>query len=238
MKYAFILAALAALGMSELAKPEKTHAPVDAEPISLDAVVPKQVGEWRLSNEIPNVALGTKPGKDLSSELYEQVLMRTYRRARDNAMLWVVVAHGTDQRADYTVHLPEMCYYALGFEVEPRGGVPMTIGGGSGEVRRLLARSPARLEPISYWVLMGDRIVAGQVNVKMRELWYGVTGQAKPGTLVRVSTPMQSGVVDDVYVDQQAFIEDFVRAWPATARHIIWPTSENYTQGFENFSRS
>jgi EpsI family protein len=161
--------------------------------------------------------------------------MHTYRRARDGAMLWLVVAHGSDQRADYTVHLPEMCYYALGFEVEKRAGVPMNIDGAKGEVRRLLARSPARLEPISYWVLMGDSIVSGQMNVKLHELWYGLTGQAKPGTLVRVSMPLQSGVIDNAYVDQQAFIQDFVSAWPASARHLIWPKAEAETSKAERF---
>jgi len=222
-RYGFLLLAAGALAAAEWFAPVKAPSAPDAA-ASLAAVAPRQVGEWRMVDAAPDVALA-RGGQEVAERLYDNVLTRTYERARDGAVLWLVVASGQDQRADFALHLPELCYRASGFEVEPQGFAPTVYGGVRGEVRRVLARSPRRLEPVSYWVVMGGEVVTGLFDQKLRQLWYGLTGQIRRGTLVRVSIPMRGGAVEAAYREQQDFIHQLLASWPTDVRRPIWPAA-------------
>lgn len=226
-RYVFVALALAALGTSQWLMPSKTQAVAGQAAPDLASIAPRQIGEWQTIDVPPDVALGDRGRQQTSAKLYEDVLMRTYRRERDGAILWLVVAYGGDQRASFTVHMPEVCYRSLGYEVEPRGTALMHAGTSSAQVRRLVARSPERIEPITYWVIMGDEIVDGQMNVKLRELWNGLTARAQSGTLVRVSMPVGSVPDDSAYQEHQAFIRQLVDAWPQASRQLIWPEHQS-----------
>ncbi len=220
-RYGFLLLVAAVLAAGELLAPGKAPAEPDTG-ASLAALAPRQVGEWHMVDAAPDVAL-TRGGAQVAERVYDNVLTRTYERARDGAVLWLVVASGRDQRADLALHLPELCYRASGFEVEPQGLAPLAHAGVRGEVRRVLARSRERLEPVSYWVVMGGEVVTGLFDQKLRQLWYGLTGQIRRGTLVRVSIPMRGGAVEPAYREQQDFIHQLLASWPADGRRPIWP---------------
>lgn len=221
-RYVFLLLAVGTIAVSEWLAP--TRSPAENDGVNLATLAPREVGEWRMVDAAPDVVLG-RDGAQTAERLYDRVLTRTFERARDGAVLWLVVASGQDQRADFALHLPELCYRAYGFEVEPRGFTPLTHAGVQGDVRQVLARSRERIEPISYWVVMGDDVVTSQFAQKLRQLWYGLTGQVRRGTLVRVSIPMRGGAVETAYREQQAFIHQLLAAWPAGAPRPIWPNA-------------
>jgi hypothetical protein len=63
-------------------------------------------------------------------------------------------------------------------------------------------------------------------NIKLRELWNGLTAKHESGTLVRVSMPLESGAAEAAYLEQQAFIEQLVSIWPQATRRLIWPAAQ------------
>jgi EpsI family protein len=225
-RYVFIVLAIAALSVSEMLIPSKAHGVGGQNEFDLASIAPQRIGEWQAIDAVPDVALGDRKDKGLSAALYEDVLMRTYRRSRDGAVMWLVVAYGGDQRGSYTVHLPELCYRSFGFEIEPHGSAALQFGETRGEVRQLLAHSNDRVEPISYWVVMGGDVVTGQFNVKLRELWNGLTAKHESGTLVRVSMPIDGTAADAAYAEQQNFIQQLVGSWPQTSRRLVWPVQQ------------
>ena len=55
-------------------------------------------------------------------------------------------------------------------------------------VRRLVAKLGGRVEPITYWVVVGDRIALSGTEQKIEQLTYSVKGIIPDGMLVRVSS--------------------------------------------------
>jgi EpsI family protein len=45
-----------------------------------------------------------------------------------------------------------------------------------------------RYEPITYWIVIGRRVVSGRFQRKLEQLKYGLTGKIPDGMLVRVSS--------------------------------------------------
>jgi EpsI family protein len=223
-RYVFVSLSVVALGLSMLLSPQKQALSVGTgESLDLAAIAPKTVGAWQAVDVLPRVVLGGNPRDDLSAVLYDSVLTRTYRRSSDGAILWLVIAYGGDQRGDFSLHVPEMCYRSQGFDVEPAGTIHYSFSERTGVIQRVVAHGAGRIEPISYWVVMGDEVVTGQFNQKLRQLYYGLTGQIRRGTLVRVSMPTHAQGVEAAYREEEIFISELLRAWPRERHDMVWP---------------
>src|SRR3989442_526780 len=55
-------------------------------------------------------------------------------------------------------------------------------------VTRVVAVRGPRLEPVTYWFTMGDRVVLGRLERLMVQLRFGLSGRIPDGMLVRVSS--------------------------------------------------
>ena len=117
-------------------------------------------------------------------------------------------------------HRPEICYPAQGFRID-RGSVRGRVMFGSApiDVTRLVAAQGTRNEPITYWLIVGDRITHfGQAH-KLVSLRYGVLGQIPDGMLVRVSSiDLDSG---NAFAFQQDFIVSMLNAVSAPKRNLV-----------------
>ena len=178
-----LMAATAA--MAHYARPTVKIA--DSGPrVDLETLFPREFGDWRIDDRTPVIL----PSPDLQAKLdaiYNQVLSRTYVNSQGERIM-LSVAYGGDQSDGTSAHRPEVCYPAQGFQVLGNEIAAIDIDGRSMPVRRLQSRLGPRYEPITYWIVVGDRVVTSGTQQKLAQLRYGVRGQIPDGMLVRVSS--------------------------------------------------
>lgn len=183
----------------------------------LAQLIPQAFGEWSIDTSI--VPLQVDPDTQARLDrIYNQTLSRTYvNRAGQRVML--SIAYGGDQSSDLTVHLPETCYGAQGFDVQQSRLGAIATAFGSVPVKRLFAVSGARQEPITYWITMGDRALQPGVSQRMQRLRYGLTGAIPDAMLVRVST--LDGDLERAYGVQAAFINELLHSLTPEQRQRV-----------------
>lgn len=150
-------------------------------------LLPARFGEWNVDRSIVPVP----PSPDLQKvldETYDETLALTYRDS-DGRRIMLSLAYGRNQHKGMNTHRPEVCYPAQGFKVL-RDSVVGTIhwGGRDIAVTRLVTGMGARVEPITYWLLVGDTVTSFGYPQRRVAIRYGLAGQIPDGVLVRVSS--------------------------------------------------
>jgi EpsI family protein len=185
--------------------------------INLEAMIPKQFGEWKLENANTPI-IGGPEVKTLLDKLYSQMLSRTYINGKSERIM-LSIAYGSDQGYSTQVHRPEMCYPAQGFQI---GGISkgfIDFSGAKLPVMKLVATQGQRIEPITYWVMMGDSVVRGNIEQHLARVKYGLTGKIPYGMVIRVSTI--SANESQSYLAQDQFVRDMLGAVPVEYRKIL-----------------
>ncbi|MBV8033891.1 exosortase-associated protein EpsI, B-type [Roseateles sp.] len=199
---------LASSGASRYMTPTEHLADKVGKP-DLETLFPRQFGVWRVDANVPVIL----PAPDVQARLdaiYNQVLSRTYVDDRGQRIM-LSVAYGGDQSDGTRIHRPEVCYPAQGFQILSNRvdhiGMP---GREPLKVRRLESKLEQRLEPITYWVVVGDSVVVSASEQKLAQLRYGLRGVIPDGLLVRVSSidPEASRA----FSLQQQYIADLARS--------------------------
>lgn len=181
----------------------------DTKPkLDLERVFPKSFGAWRADDRGP-VQLVSPDQQAVLNRIYNQTLSRVYvNPAGDRVML--SVAYGGDQSDGTRAHKPEVCYPAQGFQIAGSANGAVSLGAVSIPARRLVAKMGARVEPITYWFVVGEQVVLSGTEQKLAQLQYGIRGVIPDGVLVRVSTIDTD--TKRAYVVQQQFISDMAPA--------------------------
>jgi EpsI family protein len=182
---------------------------------ALATVVPSAFGVWAVDRSVVPVP----PSPDLQrviDETYDETLSATYRDDKGNRVM-LSVAYGRNQHKGMNTHRPEVCYPAQGFRIESAAerGV-LRAAGREIPVTRLVARMDARVEPITYWLVVGDRITEFGYPQRAQAIRYGLRGIVPDGMLFRVSSI--SGDAAQAYEIQQRFVEEMMRSLPAPAQ--------------------
>lgn len=152
----------------------------------LAELFPAVVGEWRIDDRQP-VQLVAPDQQATLDRIYSETVSRNYVNGHGERVM-LSVAYGGDQSDATRAHRPDVCYPAQGFQLRSRQDTIISVGGHSLPVRRLVAQQGGRIEPISYWVVVGDRIARSGTEHKLAQLSYGLNGVIPDGMLVRVST--------------------------------------------------
>lgn len=178
---------LLAAGLAHVARPQASPEANARALVPLEALFPQRVGAWQPDP----VSVGfVRPAFEQAKQfqMYDQVLERVYvNPAGERIML--SVAYGRQQSVGLQVHRPEVCYKAGGFQVGPVTAGRIALPGHTLPVTRLVATMPDRQEPITYWRLLGDQVVADEVSFKLDQLKAGLRGRGiDDGLLVRVSS--------------------------------------------------
>jgi EpsI family protein len=220
--YIIGLAMLAAAGLTVMLKPQNdiyTH----AQKVDLEAVIPQQLGEWKIDLSLPDI----QPSGDVQASLkkiYSQTLSRTYINSKGyKIMLSIAYGDGFDKQLD--VHRPEYCYKAQGFEVGDSKDQTFKSTLGNMPLRRLIAQQGGRIEPISYWITIGGETVSGTFNRKMLKIRRMLTGQVDSGMLIRVSSIDSDSII--AYRNQEDFINALVKNIPEKNRKLVINIGEN-----------
>jgi EpsI family protein len=194
---------LAGAGLAYIGRPTVYLADQIGKP-DLEAMFPKQFGDWRIETSLPVIA----PTPDVQARLdaiYNQVLARTYVNS-EGRLIMLSVAYGGDQSDASRAHRPEICYPAQGFDITYDQPGVQRIDGGSLPVRKLMSRFGDRKEPITYWIVVGNEIATSGMQQKLAQMRYGLRGLIADGMLVRVSS--LDADREHAYTVQAGFISD------------------------------
>lgn len=190
--------------------------------IELDAIIPQQFGAWRVvptAEELADLAL--RNGDDKQWKFYDATLMRTYQSA-DGAMVMLAVAYGKSQRQEAKIHRPELCYTAQGFQITAKHPKVVDVAEGKVPAVQLLASSPQRLEPVTYWIRIGDKFSQDPFALRLSILVAGVGGRVPDGALVRVSSALPPGADPAAqYPLQREFLRELTAALSPQGRRLV-----------------
>lgn len=206
---AVALAMLAAAGLAVAMKPNDRMAE-KRPPINLSESVPRTFGDWRIDPAVAPITVSPDVQAQLD-KLYSQTLMRTYVNSHGERVM-LAIAYGGDQSRATQVHKPEVCYPMQGFQITSIVSGVMDTLKGQIPIMRLVAVQGRRIEPITYWIAVGDTVVRGAVEQNLARLKYGLTGTVPDGMLVRVSTISRDEKAS--YQIQDRFLADMLGSMP------------------------
>lgn len=156
-------------------------------PIDLQNMVPRQFGEWTEQTGTA-MQLINPEAQTLVNRLYSQTLERIYVNPQGYRIM-LSIAYGKDQSDALQIHKPEVCYPAQGFQLQNVQRVALTLPDRTIPATRLITRLGQRIEPVTYWVVLGDQVTRGGVDKKLKEMRYSLLERSMPdGMLVRVSS--------------------------------------------------
>lgn len=155
--------------------------------MDLETLVPKSFGNWRLDTAISPI-LPNEEQQALLNKIYNQTLSRTYMNGAGQRVM-LSIAYGGDQiDKGMQIHRPETCYASQGFQVKKEQVGELALQYGTLPIKRLLAVQGGRNEPITYWVVIGEKAAHVGFRQKLAQLSYGLSGKVPDGMLVRVSS--------------------------------------------------
>lgn len=177
---------LAASGLAMALRPTQRIA--DQGPkVDLEAMIPRAFGDWR--EEKQTSALIIDPSQQATlQKIYSQTLSRTFVNSNGYRIM-LSIAYGRDQSDSVQLHYPEVCYPAQGFQLHSSMSEELHLSSGNIMVKRLqTSLSNSRVEPVTYWVMIGDQAIIGGAKKKLAEMRYGLKGVIPDGFLFRVSS--------------------------------------------------
>lgn len=190
--------------------------------VDLETMFPKAFGSWVIDERMP-VQLVSPDTEAALNKIYNQTLSRTYIN-RDGNRIMLSVAYGGDQSDATSAHRPEGCYPGQGFEISPSTTVKLTTSRQPLRVRRLVARLGARIEPITYWIVVGEKVAVTGTEQKIEQLTYSAAGMIPDGMLVRVSSIDAN--TKHAYEVQQQFVDELVSSLQPGVRARVFGAAE------------
>lgn len=212
------LCMFAAAGMALALKP--THKVADARPkVDLEVLIPQTFGDWKIDETIVPLIADPELQAKLD-KIYNQTLTRTYINPKGERIM-LSIAYGGDQSDSMAVHKPEVCYPAQGFQIlkSPVVSTFSTESGASIPVKRLVATQGTRIEPITYWTTVGDKVAVNGWKWKLQQMTYGLTGKIPDGLLFRISSIQADEV--KAYQLQDEFTRELLNAMSPRGRQRI-----------------
>lgn len=155
-------------------------------PINLEAMVPKAFGDWK---ELPqtNAQVVNPQLLETIDRLYSQTLSRTYSDSNGYRIM-LSIAYGKNQSDALQLHKPEVCYPAQGFMLLGQRWVVLRLGELNLPARQLETRLGNRIEPLTYWTVVGNTFIDSDTSKKLAEMKYALNNRIPDGMLVRVSS--------------------------------------------------
>jgi len=199
---------IASFGLTILLTPS-VHIADDKEPMVLEDIIPKYFGDWEVAKDQVFVTAPTPEIQELQSDIYQQVLMRTYKNSRGERIM-LAIAYGNDQSDSLQAHKPEVCYSFQGFQILSNKNDKLFISERHIPVKRLVAQKGNRIEPITYWITVGNTVPSTSLQRKIEKLKYGLNRKIPDGMLVRVSSI--SANKNKEFMIQEQFLSSWIES--------------------------
>lgn len=218
--------AVVALGARQLIP--KSPLSAQRPPVVLDTMFPARFGAWRVDDSLPVIL----PAPDVQArldQLYSQVLARTYVNPAGMRVM-LSVAYGQNQSDTTQVHRPEVCYPAQGFQMLGTRDAQIALDASRQlPVRRVQTRLGGRIEPVTYWIVVGDFAAVNRTQQKLAQLSYVMKGLVADGMLVRVSAidadtarafALQDAFIREIRLAMVPALADRVFGLPIVQTHV------------------
>ncbi|MEW6514360.1 MAG: exosortase-associated protein EpsI, B-type [Pseudomonadota bacterium] len=180
----------------------------------LETLIPLQFGDWQ-GMPTANIVIADPQMRENLDRIYTDILNRVYVDSRGRQVM-LSIAYGEDQRDSMSMHYPEVCYPAQGFQTRSISKGQIVTPFGSIRVKRLEMVLNQRLEPITYWTMIGERQSLGGIDKKLNELHYSFGGTIPDGLLIRVSSVGREP--ESAYRDHEEFAEALLSVLTPNAR--------------------
>jgi EpsI family protein len=204
---------VSASGLAHVTKPT-IHLADQIGKVDIEAIFPKSFGNWRVDTNMP-ATIVSPDVEALLKSLYAQTVSRTYIGPQGERIM-LSVAYGGDQSDATRAHRPDVCYPAQGFDILSNRNAHIDVGPAELPVRHMVAKLGQRLEPVTFWFVVGEHVAVSGQQQKLAQLSYGVRGVIADGMLVRVSSIDPNATA--AYQVQARFIADMLAAMPRAAR--------------------
>ena len=213
----FTLAAAVCAGAAIAMVPREGVAEMTAA-MPLETLFPARFGSWKIDPDIVPLEPGAELRKVIEAS-YDQTLARTYVNPQGYRVM-LSVAYGGRRNQGMDIHRPEVCYPAQGLALRrDTSDVDFAYAGERLPLKRLVAGTGSRNEPISYWLVIGRSVASFGYGHRIALLKYGLTGHVPDGMLLRVSS------IDDdegrAFVEQDAFLRDLLDAMTPDFRRRV-----------------
>ncbi|MBL8505980.1 MAG: EpsI family protein [Methylobacillus glycogenes] len=184
--------------------------------VSLEDLIPKSFEGWQEDPvPMPMVSPDVQAALD---KVYAQTLSRTYVNAEGERIM-LSIAYGQDQSDSLAIHLPEGCYQGQGFAVGKKELQVLNTPYGDIPAAKLLATKGLRNEPITYWVIIGDRVVSTAWDMKKVKFEYTLRHEVPDGFLIRISNITSQ--TKDAYVLQEDFANKMISGMAPEKRQLL-----------------
>lgn len=151
-----------------------------------EKLLPNQFENWQVNKKfLPDII---DPEMQASlDKIYSQTVTRTYFNTHGGNIM-LSIAYGPNQSDELQVHKPEFCYPAQGFIVKNNEKKVVKTKYGEIQTTRLDTFQGNRKEFVTYWVLVGNKLVKSGLHRKMIQFEYGFNGIIPDGMLFRISS--------------------------------------------------
>lgn len=210
LSIAVALVLLLAIGAANWLTPREYRA-AQIDPFSLEALVPNEFAGWVVDRRADILVVSPEIKADLQ-RLYSQSLSRTYINGQGERIMLSIAYGGHQLGNELQAHRPEYCYRAQGFSTLSMEETELSLAGLQLPVRRLVMHMDSRIEPVTYWMTVGDELALPGLSRKLAQIRYGLQGKIPDGMLVRVSSLGRDR--DQQFALQARFIADLQQAVP------------------------
>lgn len=163
----------------------RPHLIADAARTKLEAVIPAAFGDWKIDASV--VPLAPAPDQlALLGEIYDETLSRTYVNSRGERVM-LALAYGRNQSRRFQIHKPEVCYVGQGFALRLSRQSSLPLMGHAIPTMELIAVQGPRVEPITYWIRVGDELGRGWIEQNKIRARFALKGEIPDGLLFRMS---------------------------------------------------
>jgi EpsI family protein len=178
--------------------------------LNLESAIPDAFGDWH-RDPFATAQVVNPEQKAMLDKIYSQTLTRTYVNDKGYRIM-LSIAYGRNQSKDgeSQLHKPEVCYPAQGFQVLSKSDTTLDLGTGGLSATRLETRQGQRIEPLTYWAVVGNKIVKTGWDARMAELSYAAQSLIPDGMLIRVSSIDK--ITPNAYQMQNIFANAMVSA--------------------------
>lgn len=187
---------------------------------TLAKAIPAQIGGYGLVHGEGVVLPVQTP---LTRRIYSDVLVRLYADA-SGALVMLLAAAGAATGPGLSVHRPERCYPAAGFEIEHTADTLLQPPApAAAQARFVTAVRGERRELVQYWVRVGQAFPLTEIEQRVVLLEENLHGVIPAALLVRLSV-LSTGRANDAegFARLEAFSRDLAKSLSSAGMRLIF----------------
>lgn len=182
-----------------------------------ESIMPTSFGEW-VAVPYGNQRVVNPVVEESLKRIYSQTFSRAYVHKPTGRIIMLSIAYGRDQTNDTQLHTPDQCYPSQGFKVHSFAHTDIATSLGTVRAVRLETSMGERIEPLTYFLRVGEGIARGSKERNFERIRLALQGYLTDGMLFRVSEITRN---PDAFALQQRFINDALLAVSPDKRHFL-----------------